>query len=313
MIRRLLMCALILVLALPASASAVARTAKTAAAAGSFVELSRLTSKNIDAARVTIWLPPGYAKGNTRWPVIYMHDGQNVFFPKRSGYNKVWAADKAMLKLIAEGATAGAIIVAIDHQPARARQYFPQKIYEALGADLQAEADRFLMGPIYSDSYLRFIVTELKPMIDKKYRTAKDRANTHVAGSSMGGLISLYAIAEYPDVFGGAACVSTHWPLALPDRVGPHQPRVLAVWEAFLTNQLGPPNGRRIWFDHGDQTLDQFYGPYQTEIDRKLISIGWQPQRDFETRSYVGAAHEENAWAARLPEIFTWLLAKAPE
>ena len=310
--RRLLLFALMLVLAVPASASPAAGKVKPAAA-GSFLDLPRVTSKNIDAARVTIWLPPGYAKARTRWPVIYMHDGQNVFFPKRSGYNKVWAADKAMLKLMAEGTTTGAIIVAIDHQPARARQYFPQKIYDALGADLRAEADRFLMGPIYSDNYLRFIVTELKPMIDKRYRTAKDRANTYVVGSSMGGLISLYAIAEYPDVFGGAACVSTHWPLALPDRVGPHQPRVRAVWETFLTERLGPPNGRRIWFDHGDQTLDQFYGPYQTEIDRKLISIGWQPQTDFETRSYVGAAHEENAWAARLPEIFAWLLAKAPE
>ncbi len=177
--RRLLLFALMLVLAVPASASPAAGKVKPAAA-GSFLDLPRVTSKNIDAARVTIWLPPGYAKARTRWPVIYMHDGQNVFFPKRSGYNKVWAADKAMLKLMVEGTTTGAIIVAIDHQPARARQYFPQKIYDALGADLRAEADRFLMGPIYSDNYLRFIVTELKPMIDKRYRTAKDRANTYV-------------------------------------------------------------------------------------------------------------------------------------
>lgn len=282
-------------------------------AAGSFIVLPKVASKNIGPAHVTIWLPPGYAKTRDRWPVIYMHDGQNVFFPKRSGYNKVWAADKAMVKLIGDGTTKGAIIVAVDHQPARARQYFPQEIYNRLGAELRAEADRFLIGPIYSDAYLRFLVSELKPMIDKRYRTLADAEHSHVMGSSMGGLISLYAIAEYPQVFGRAACVSTHWPLAAPDRVGPAKAEVLAIWSDFLTERLGAPRGRRIWFDHGDQTLDQFYGPYQTEIDRKLISIGWQPQREFETRSYPGAAHEENAWAARLPEILEWLLATAPQ
>ena len=305
--------ALILLLALCFALPAEARRASPAAT-GSFVVLPKVRSANlIEPAHVTIWLPPGYAKGRMRWPVVYMHDGQNVFFPKRSGYNKVWAADKAMLKLIAEGTTKGAIIVAIDHQKARSRQYFPQAIYAMMSPELKAEANRFVDGPIYSDGYLRFLTAELKPMIDRRYRTLADRDNTYVVGSSMGGLISLYAIAEYPQVFGRAGCVSTHWPLALPDRVGPFQTKVFALWDDYLTRRLGPPMGRRIWFDHGDQTLDQYYGPWQSEIDRKLIGIGWQPQRDFETRSYPGAAHEENAWAARLPEIFGWLLAKAPE
>lgn len=303
--------ALFLLFALLFAAPLEAKRA-TGAASGSFVVLPPLRSANlIEPAHVTIWLPPGYAKG--RWPVVYMHDGQNVFFPERSGYNKVWAADKAMLKLIDDGTTEGAIIVAVDHQKARSRQYFPQAIYNMMSPELKAEANRFVDGPIYSDGYLRFLTAELKPMIDRRYHTLADRDNTYVVGSSMGGLISLYAIAEYPKVFGGAGCVSTHWPLALPDRVGPFQTKVFALWDDYLTRRLGPPAGRRIWFDHGDQTLDQYYGPWQTEIDRKLIGIGWQPQRDFETRSYPGAAHEENAWAARLPEILGWLLAKAPE
>ncbi|MBY0521668.1 MAG: hypothetical protein K2P79_14710 [Sphingomonas sp.] len=281
---------------------------------GTFVELPKIASTNLlEPAIVTIWLPPGYAKGKARWPVIYMHDGQNVFFPKRSGYDKVWAADKAMLKLIADGITKGAIIVAVDHQKARSRQYYPQAMYPMLPAWARADADLFNQGPIYSDGYLRFLVGELKPMIDKRYHTLRDREHTMVAGSSMGGLISLYAIAQYPQVFGAAACVSTHWPLSNPPMADARRDELIAVWDRFLTDQLGPPGGRRIWFDHGDKTLDQFYGPYQTAVDRKLINIGWQPQRDFETRSYVGAAHEENAWAARLPEIFAWLLAKAPE
>lgn len=308
--------ALALLLALLGAAllGAAPGQAQAKTGSGSFVVLPRVVSRQLpQPAHVTIWLPPGYGRGKARFPVIYMHDGQNVFFPKRSGYNKVWAADKAMLKLIAEGETKGAIIVAVDHQRARAAQYFPQRLYAAMSPELRAEADRFIDAPLYADAYLRFLAAELKPMIDRRYRTLADRDNTLVAGSSMGGLISLYAIAEYPAVFGRAGCVSTHWPLALPDRVGPFQQKVFALWDDYLTQRLGPPAGRRIWFDHGDQTLDSFYGPWQSEIDRKLVAIGWQPKADFETRVYPGAAHEENAWAARLPEIFGWLLAKAPE
>ncbi|MBA3879314.1 MULTISPECIES: alpha/beta hydrolase [Sphingomonas] len=304
---------LILLVALLFAAPVAAKKAPVAAT-GNFVELPKVASTNlVEPAHVTIWLPPGYARGKARWPVIYMHDGQNVFFPKRSGYDKVWAADKAMLKLIADGETKGAIIVAVDHQKARSRQYYPQALYPLLPAWAKADADQFNQGPIYSDGYLRFLVAELKPMIDKRYRTLPDPAHTMVAGSSMGGLISLYAITQYPSVFGAAACVSTHWPLSNPPLAEARRDELIALWGRFLTDRLGPPNGRRIWFDHGDKTLDQFYGPYQTAVDRTLINVGWQPQRDFEARSYPGAAHEENAWAARLPEIFGWLLAKAPE
>lgn len=307
MIRALIaMAAALMLTPLPATASPPAT--------GSFIDLPAVKSTNVAPVHVTIWLPPGYAKARTRFPVIYMHDGQNAFFPKQSGYGKVWAADKAMLKLIAAGETKGAIIVAMwSPRDGRARQYFPQKIYADLPPDARAEADLFLQGPVYSDAQLRFLVNELKPMIDKRFRTRPGRDDTYVVGSSMGGLISFYAISQYPKIFGGAACVSTHWPLASPERIDAKRTgAILAVWDRYIRSNLGPPDGRRIWFDHGDQTLDQYYPAYQSEIDRKLIAIGWQPKRDFETRSYPGAAHEENAWAARLDEIFRWLLVPQP-
>lgn len=307
MIRALLLMLLALV------AGAAPALAARGPVRGSFVELPKLASKNLpEPAHVTIWLPPGYARGKARYPVIYMHDGQNLFFPKLSGYNKVWAADQAMLKLMAEGESKGAIIVGIWHQRARAAQYFPADIYAALPEALRREADGFAGRPIYSEGYLRFLVEELKPLIDKRYRTLKDAPHTIVAGSSMGGLISLAAIARYPQVFGAAACVSTHWPLVAPDRAGQDAPGLRALWDDFLTQRLGPPAGRRIWFDHGDQTLDALYGPWQTAADARLIAIGWRPGEDFETKVYPGTAHEENAWAARLPEIFGWLLKEAP-
>lgn len=278
---------------------------------GRFVELASVATTHIKPPAAIIWLPPGYdSSKKRRYGVVYMHDAQNLFFAARSNFNKSWAADKAALRLIRSGRVEPFIIVGVN-QPGmgRAGQYMPQRLYTTLPQGVKDKLASFLNGPVYSDAYLKFIVEDLKPMIDKRYRTRRDRAHTAIMGSSMGGLISLYAIAEYPQVFGLAGCVSTHWPLGDPERVAAVQPELRAAWDRYLTERLGPPAGRHIWFDHGDQTLDRFYAPWQQAADATLIRIGWQPQRDFETRSYPGAAHEENAWAARLDEIFGWLLA----
>ncbi len=279
------------------------------AESGTFIDLPKVSSSFMGPSHVTIWLPPGYARGKRRYGVVYMQDAENLFFLNTSNFKKIWAADRSVTRLTGDKTIAPVIIVGIfSHGVDRARTYMPQRIYDALSPALKAQANMFLKGPVRSDAYLRFLTGELKPMIDKRYRTLADRDHTAIMGSSMGALISLYAIAEYPQIFGMAGCVSTHWPLIDPTQVGPMQPELRAVWDRYLTERLGPPGGRHIWFDHGDQTLDQFYGPWQTAADATLIAIGWQPQRDFETRSYPGAAHEENAWAARLDEIFTWLL-----
>lgn len=127
----------------------------------------------------------------------------------------------------------------------------------------------------------------------------------------MGGLISLYAIARYPGIFGKAAAVSTHWPLAAPQWTDGEREQIFDAWQAFIARDLGKPAGRRIWFDHGTATLDGFYEPYQHVIDAALIENGWREGLDFSSRVYEGAAHEENAWAARMDDIFSWLWSKA--
>lgn len=278
-------------------------------AGGTFVDLPKFGSANIGPSHVTIWLPPGYARGKQRYGVVYMHDAENLFFLKKSNFNKIWAADKSVMRLVAEQKIEPVIIVGIySHGMDRPRTYMPQRVYEALSPAVRAYGQSFVQGPIRSDAYLKFLTGELKPMIDRRYRTKPDRDHTAIVGSSMGGLISLYAIAEYPQVFGKAGCVSTHWPLIDPIRADENRAEINAVWTNYLTERLGPAAGRHIWFDHGDQTLDQYYGPWQTAIDATLIRIGWRPLQDFETRSYPGTAHEENAWNARLDEIFGWLL-----
>jgi pimeloyl-ACP methyl ester carboxylesterase len=277
---------------------------------GRFVEIAAApsTQAGIAPPHVVIWLPPGYGRTRTRHPVVYMHDGQNFFFPERSAFNKIWAADQAALRLIAAKRTPPFIIVAIDNpEAARYRQYFPQGLYTLAPANVRAVFDAEAKGPITGDAYLRFLVRDLKPMIDRTYRTRPDAAHTVILGSSMGALISCYAFVEYPRVFGRAACVSTHWLLTMPANLPPDAD-VLGLWTGYLAKHLGRPDGRKLWMDHGTETLDANYGPWQDRIDARLVSLGWRRGRDFESKTYPGAAHEENAWAARLDDMLGWLL-----
>jgi enterochelin esterase-like enzyme len=276
---------------------------------GRFVEFDLPTAQPIKTPHVTVWLPPGYGTDKRRYGVVYMHDAQNLFFPEKSNFNKVWAADKSALRLIKAKKVAPFIIVGVD-QPGkdRMRQYYPRAILPMLGSEARANAEMLMAGTPLSDEYLDFLVHELKPRIDRDYRTKTERKHTAIAGSSMGGLISLYAITQYPKTFGIAGCVSTHTPLADPGKLGAANPDVIAVWGKYVSRMIGKPGGRRIWFDHGDQTLDAFYEPYQQALDTALIKEGWRKNRDFSSRAYPGAAHEENAWAARMDDIFSWML-----
>jgi predicted alpha/beta superfamily hydrolase len=277
---------------------------------GRFVDLGALQSKYIAPTKVVVWLPPDYAAGKQRYGVVYMHDGQNLFDPKRSNFNKVWAADKSALRLIAAGKVKPFIIVGID-QPGedRGRQYFPRVMTDLLSPAVREKlASQGNGKPIISDEYLKFIVTELKPQIDRDFRTKPARKDTSIAGSSMGGLISLYAITKYPKIFGTAGAVSTHLPLANPNWSDEERKDIFHAWQIYVKQELGKPNGRRIWFDHGTETLDAFYRPYQENLDAALVANGWRKGRDFSSRVYAGTPHEENAWAARMDDIFGWML-----
>ena len=278
---------------------------------GRFVDLGPVaTATQIAPPKIVVWLPPGYDSSKRHYGVVYMHDGQNLFDPKRSNFNKVWAADKSALRLIASRRVAPFIIVGIDQPGAdRGRQYFPHPMLENVSPATRQKLEAQGNGkPVIADDYLRFIVTELKPQIDRMYRTKSGRKHTAIAGSSMGGLISLYAISKYPKVFGTAGAVSTHLPLGDPNWSESERQDIISAWQKYVKLDLGKPDGRRIWFDHGTQTLDAFYQPYQDALDAALVAQNWKNGRDFKSTIYPGTPHEENAWAARLDDIFGWML-----
>lgn len=274
---------------------------------GRLIEYQNVEAAGLPPQRLTIWLPPGYDTSGKRYPVLYMHDGHNLFDLRNSNFNKIWAADKAMLKAMEQGIEPRIIVGIWAPGKDRFRQYLPRPAHEAAPPALRARMDEMAGGPVVSDAYLGWLAGPLKRWVDASFRTRPGPADTAIAGSSMGGLMSCYAFAARPDVYGQAACISAHWPAIGPDTVKGFNPDTLAVWTAFFDRSLGKPRGRRVWMDHGTGTLDAFYAPYQEPVDAEFARLGWQRGTDFESRVYPGAEHEENAWAARLPEILIWL------
>lgn len=137
-------------------------------------------------------------------------------------------------------------------------------------------------------TYLKLIVEEIKPLIDGDFRTLPERQNTFIIGSSMGGLISLYALMEYPMVFGGAGCFSTHWPI-LGQFIAP-----------YLRKYLPEAGAHKLYFDYGTGGNDAQYAPYQAEIDDILREKGYTPLTDWMTQVAPGAIHHEKAWRSRI-------------
>jgi len=257
-------------------------------------------SRHISARHVDVWCPPGYSDGKERMPVIYMHDGQNLFEPISSIGGKSWGMDAAIVKLMQTGITRGVIVVGIWNSDIRWREYMPQKPYESDALNHQREA--FINragGDAISDAYLNFLVDEVKPFIDSNYRTLPDQRNTFVMGSSMGGLISLYAISQYPTVFFGAGCLSTNWP------AGGHE----LVNE--LAGNLPEASNHKLYFDYGTLGLDASYEPFQKRMDDHLGAAGYKENVNWQTRKFEGADHNEAAWRARVEIPLSFLLSES--
>jgi len=248
-------------------------------------------SQYVQPRHVDVWLPPGYAQNLGRaYPVLYMHDGQNLFDPAYSYAGVDWGMDEAIASLDAQGEIRAPIVVGIWNSDKRWCEYLPQEPWAAMGGEHMHDnlSGRCPSGMCVSDNYLRFLVEELKPLIDRTYRTLPDAGHTAVMGSSMGGLISLYALCCYPQVFSRAGCVSTHWPAG----------------EDYLVDYFGAvlpkPGKHKLYFDFGDQTLDSLYEPYQLRMDSLLVKNGYELGRDCLVRKFPGADHSERAWRARV-------------
>lgn len=216
---------------------------------------------------IIVWLPPSYEKSQqVRYPVLYMHDGQNVFDPATSFLGYDWQADEMADSLIKQNSMNEIIIVGIYNTPDRAPEY--------------SDTDQ-------GRSYARFVVNILKPFIDSTYRTKPEREHTAVMGSSMGGLISFLFGWWYPDVFSQAGCVSTAFVREVEGN----------LFEEVKTYD-GPKKKVRFYFDVGELEPPLVDGYYR--MIELLKEKGYQKGEDLEYYFDQGAVHNEQAWANRL-------------
>ncbi|MFD0837071.1 alpha/beta hydrolase [Mariniflexile aquimaris] len=270
---------------------------------GKLVRIDNFQSKYITPRHIDIWLPDGYSD-STKYAVLYMHDGQMLYDSEQSWNKQAWDIDDAASKLFNTKRTKKFIVVGIwNGGETRHSDYFPQKPFKSLSKSEKDTVNAQLKRshvPIkttfnpQSDNYLKFMVEELKPYIDNTYSVYRDRENTYVMGSSMGGLISMYAICEYPKVFGGAACLSTHWvgTFILENNPMPNE------FLKYLKKKLPNPNKHKIYFDCGDQTLDALYPDIQNKVDSIMIEKGYNSS-SWETKYFPGENHSEQAWNKR--------------
>lgn len=279
---------------------------------GSIVRIDHLPSKYVDKRIVDVWLPEGYNK-NKKYAVLYMQDGQMLYDSTITWNKKSWNINYTISKLINENKIKEVIVVGIwNGDKKRHAEYFPQKPFENLStaqknkifdAVRSNNVSVFNNNAIYSDNYLKYIVQELKPYIDQQFSTYTNAKNTFIGGSSMGGLISMYAICEYPTIFGGAICMSTHWPGIFEMESNP----IPAAFLNYLSTNLPSPKNHKLYFDCGDQTLDALYPPLQNKVDSVMRIKGFS-EKNWMTKYFINQDHSEPSWSGRMNIPLAFLL-----
>ncbi|MBV8552444.1 MAG: alpha/beta hydrolase [Acidobacteriaceae bacterium] len=236
------------------------------------------TSRFVDVSRdIAVYLPPDYdSSPGRRYPVLYLHDGQNLFDAATAFLGNEWGLDEVADDLIRTGQIEPLIIAGIYNTgEKRLAEYTPVRDRRGRGGRAQA--------------YGRMIVEELKPFIDSRYRTLPDVQYTGLGGSSLGGLVTLYLGMKYPALFGKLIVMSP------------------AVWwanRAILKEVRKLPRkfGQKIWLDIGtcEGSNPELVVNQAIELKDALIEKGWELGVDLAFMQDEGAAHNEKAWGQRI-------------
>ena len=253
---------------------------------GQIERIAPQASAHVLPREVQVWLPPGYgSQPAQRYPVLYLHDGQNVFDARGVGVE--WGVDETAQRLVAAGELAPMIIVAVAHSAERMDEYTPVRaVLPPDPAPIGGGAAR----------YGRYLVEDLKPMIDARYRTRPEAAATAVGGASLGGLVSMWLALHHPETFGAALVVS-------PTVLWADFAIVADVRSARLPPGATPP---RIWLDVGLREM-----PVMLDGARRLRDAiqarGWP----LVYAEKPGASHDEASWAARVEPMLRYLYGSA--
>lgn len=258
---------------------------------GRIDRLPAIRSLHVSPLAVQVWLPPGYESDTQRnYPVLYLHDGQALFDTAVNAAE--WQVDETAQRLVEDGAIAPCIIVAVDNGPQRIADYTPTpgRLSTRPGASQARVGGN-------ASAYARFLIEELKPLIDQRYRTQTQASATSVGGSSLGGLASLWLAVNYPQTFGAALVVS-------PSVWWDERAILGDVMRHFQFAKTRP----RIWLDvgllEGKEAVDDVRALHVV-----LTQLGW----DASSLHYLeqpDGAHDEASWAKRVQGMLVFLYGK---
>ena len=248
---------------------------------GNLRHVRKFPSKYLGNERdLVIWLPPEYeTEANARYPVIYAHDGQNLFDPATAFAGVDWQLDEVAESLLRRKQVHPFIIVGMCNTPARIEEYTPRR----------------------GRKYAKFVIQEVKPFIDAQFRTLSNREATATLGSSLGGLISFHLAWWHPEVFSMAGCISASWMW-----------NKAAVFEDIKNDPLPQPP-IRIYMDHGSEGDE---GTYLTAFKRMrdtMIKKGFVLRQDLEYFYGLGDGHDEASWGRRAWRPLVFFFGRSPQ
>lgn len=267
-----------------------------------------LSSDLIEDRKIALWTP---SMSEGPYKLIIMHDGQMLFQGDSTWNGQEWGVDESLDSLYQAHLIGDVMVVAIWNIYAhRHRNYFPQKPFEDFESSLRdslLELKRpgqempLFSGSPNADNYLAFIFEELLPVVKEQYAIQEDEI--YMMGSSMGGLISMYAAVEYAKELNGVACFSTHWPGVFQNSNNP----IPDAFISYLDAHRSRLKKSRWYFDRGDATLDAMYPAHQDRVDSLFQDLKLGDQQ-FQSLVFPGDAHDEMAWRRRFPAAVLYLL-----
>ena len=259
---------------------------------GSIGKIYDFPSNYVDSRPIYVWLPPNF-NPEEKHNLLIMNDGQNLFDGTKTWNGQEWKLDEWSAKLISENRVNSFIIVGIHNSGKnRWNDYFPENSYDFI-------SDIKYLGKnkphLNANLYLKYIVNEVIPYTSSKYLKYSKDFKIIIGGSSMGGLISMYAAFEYPEIFDGAICMSTHWPGAY---VIDDNPLPDAIFN-YMSKNIPISKNKRFYFDYGDKGLDKHYPQYSKTLDSIFTQNGYSNQ-NYRNMYFKNESHNEEAWSKRV-------------
>ncbi len=276
------------------------------------LESFKLTFSDSTTRQVVVWLPSNY-NPQTEYATIYMHDGQMLFDSTTTWNKKEWRVDETADSLITNGITRPFIVVGIYNDPPnRYAEFFPEQATKFMDSAYVSKITSSLWnGELRADFYLDWIKKALIPFIEENYPVSRKRPDRFLIGSSMGGLISLYALMSTPKTFGGSACLSLHTPMINFQLIGEDAMKSMVLpFNEYVKRTMPPARKVKLYIDRGTETLDANYEPYHQALYATLTQCGYKIGPAYQTLIWEKTAHDEVSWANRLAIPMKFLLIK---